>query len=234
MNIKINGIHLHYEEFGSGEKTLIFLHGNNEDLHIFNKTINFFKDSYHVFAIDSRGHGSSELGKEPLSISLMAKDIEEFIETLNLKKITLIGFSDGANIALWLAAKNPSLIENLIAVGGNLYVHGLKTSVRYSITCMEFYNWCNLVSPERHRIRQVLRLMSKQEEITPEMLHAITARTLLITGENDMVKDSHTQEMKDNIKDSRWEVIKDGDHFLFMYKNEEINCLISDFIKSEK
>ena len=66
------------------------------------------------------------------------------------------------------------------------------------------------------------------------MLHAITARTLLITGENDMVKDSHTQEMKDNIKDSRWEVIKDGDHFLFMYKNEEINCLISDFIKSEK
>ena len=129
---------------------------------------------------------------------------------------------------------HPLVIENLIAVGGKIYVQVLKTSVRYSITCMECYNWCNLVSPERHRIRQVLRLMSKQEEITPEMLHAITARTLLITGENDMVKDSHTQEMKDNIKDSRWEVIKDGDHFLFMYKNEEINCLISDFIKSEK
>ena len=72
--------------------------------------------------------------------------------------------------------------------------------------------------------------MTKQPEILDATLKSITAKTLVVAGENDMIKDSHTREICAKIKGAKLNIIKGGSHFLISRNNDEINRLISDFI----
>lgn len=49
-------IQLNYIEKGKGEP-LILLHGNDNSCRYFEKQIDDFAKDYHVYAIDTRGHG---------------------------------------------------------------------------------------------------------------------------------------------------------------------------------
>ena len=94
MFIHVNGVRLFYEKQGTG-KPLILLHGNEEDHRIFDEAIELLKKHYTVYAVDSRGHGQSDKVLEYHYLD-MAKDIQEMIEQLELKDISLMGSSDGA------------------------------------------------------------------------------------------------------------------------------------------
>ena len=87
MEIKVNGVNLHYEEYGQGSP-IILLHGNHEDLTIFDKLIDELKKEYKVYAIDSRCHGKSEDAEE-ISYEPMRDDIIDFIYKLKLQILQL-------------------------------------------------------------------------------------------------------------------------------------------------
>lgn len=98
MFINVNNIRLYYEKHGEGNP-LILLHGNEENHFIFDEAVEKLKKYYTVYTLDSRGHGQSEKVKE-YHYQDMANDIKNFIKQLDLKKVTLMGSSDGAIIGL--------------------------------------------------------------------------------------------------------------------------------------
>jgi pimeloyl-ACP methyl ester carboxylesterase len=112
-------INLYYKEKGKGE-VLVLLHGNSDNSNYFVNQIEYFKDQYRVIAIDTRGHGKSPRGDMPFTISQFADDLNNFLNKLNIDKITLLGFSDGANIGMKFALKYPEKLNALILDGGNL------------------------------------------------------------------------------------------------------------------
>ena len=112
-------ITLYYQEKGKGE-VLVLLHGNSDNSNYFVNQIEYFKDQYRVIAIDTRGHGKSPRGDMPFTISQFADDLNNFLNKLNIDKITLLGFSDGANIGMKFALKYPEKLNALILDGGNL------------------------------------------------------------------------------------------------------------------
>ena len=112
MFIHVNGVRLFYEKQGTG-KPLILLHGNEEDHRIFDEAIELLKKHYTVYAVDSRGHGQSDKVLEYHYLD-MAKDIQEMIEQLELKDISLMGSSDGAIIGLLIGSLYPKLENPLI------------------------------------------------------------------------------------------------------------------------
>ena len=59
MKVNVNGINIHYEVYGEGQP-IILLHGNSENLNIFDKLVEQLKNEYKVYAIDSRCHGESD------------------------------------------------------------------------------------------------------------------------------------------------------------------------------
>ena len=135
MEIIANNVKLNYEVFGEGTP-IILLHGNGEDIKIFDKLILKLKSKYKVYAIDSRCHGKSEKTKN-ISYELMCDDIIDFIKKLKIKKPILYGFSDGGIIGLLLAIKNSKILSKLIVSGANLDPKGFKLMMRvYTI----FYN----------------------------------------------------------------------------------------------
>ncbi len=81
MEINVNNITLNYLVKGNGNP-LILLHGNGEDLQIFDKLVSKLEKQFTVYAIDSRNHGGSTR-TEDFTYEAMAEDIHQFIENWN-------------------------------------------------------------------------------------------------------------------------------------------------------
>lgn len=121
-------IKLHFQEKGSGE-AFIFLHGNGNDSCYFKNQIEYFSRNYHVLALDTRGHGMSPRGSAPFTIQQFSWDLYDFMKTHQISKAVILGFSDGANIAMEFAIKHPHMVKALILNGGNLNTKEIANNI---------------------------------------------------------------------------------------------------------
>lgn len=64
-------------------------------------------------------------------------------------------------------------------------------------------------------------------------LHAITAPTLVITGENDIIDLRHSSELAQMLADGRIEIVPDAGHAAPVTHALQINQLISSFLGVE-
>ena len=99
-------MNLYTKESGSGQP-MVLLHGNGEDSSYFVNQISFFESKYLVIAVDTRGHGRSPRGHGTFTLERFADDLKGFLDRRGLRRIILLGFSDGGNIALIFALKYP-------------------------------------------------------------------------------------------------------------------------------
>ena len=112
----VNGLRLHYLDWGSPDKPpLILLHGIARHAHTFDHLAPHFARSYHVLAIDMRGHGDSDwdAGGRYL-VEDHVKDLEDLVAQLRLRRITLLGNSTGGRVAQVFAGLHPDLVAKLI------------------------------------------------------------------------------------------------------------------------
>ena len=124
MILAVGAVELFYEKQGKG-RPLILLHGNGEDHHIFDESVDALAKEWTVYRPDSRGHGQSSPVRE-FHYQDMAEDIISMIEELQLVRPCLYGFSDGGITGLLIAAQRPDLLSGLIISGANLNPKGLK------------------------------------------------------------------------------------------------------------
>lgn len=108
-----NGETYFYIEYGSGDQTLILLHGNLSSC-IFYKSIIKDFDNMRVIAVDMRGFGDSTYHTPIESMEDFADDLHLFLEQKGISKINLLGWSAGGAVAMRFAAKYPQSVEKLI------------------------------------------------------------------------------------------------------------------------
>lgn len=105
---------LHYRETGEGKPVVILhgLFGNSDNWQTHGKRLSEY---YRVIMVDLRNHGHSGWSDE-FSYELMAADIKELFDDLNLEDVILLGHSMGGKVAMLFAQKYPELLEKLIVV----------------------------------------------------------------------------------------------------------------------
>lgn len=222
-------ISLYYQEQGEGEP-LFLLHGNGEDGTYFVNQLSFFSNRYRVIAVDTRGHGKSPRGTAPFTMEQFAVDLQKLMDRLQISEAVILGFSDGANIAMKFALKYPHRVKALILNGGNLNTKGVKRSIQIPIEIG--YRFAKLFagkSEEAKTHMEILGLMVNEPNIRPEELRAIQASTLVIAGTKDMIKQSHTEMIAENMPNAKLSVIP-GDHFIANKNAEEFNKEVEDFL----
>lgn len=222
-------IQLFYEELGSGEPMLL-LHGNGEEHGYFRHQMECFSKSHRVIAIDTRGHGKSPMGEKEFSIKQFAQDLDDFMVEMGLEKAIILGFSDGANIAMEFALAHRDKVSKLILNGGNIEPCGVKAI--YQIPTVLEYWWLNVLGIFTDRMRQrkmLLRLMVKEPHITPTQLATLNMPTLVIAGTNDMIRESHTKLIASSIPNSVLKIIP-GDHFVAAKNPLCFNEAVKSFI----
>lgn len=225
-------IELYYQEKGSGEP-FIFLHGNGEDCTYFEHQIEHFQSKYHVIALDTRGHGKSSRGSAPFTIEQFAHDLYEFMQMHQISNTVILGFSDGANIAMRFAMRHPDMVKALILNGGNLNAKGVKRTTQIPIEIgYRIAKHFAGKSQEAKSNAEMLGLMVNDPNIEPYELSQITMPTLVIAGTKDMIKESHTREIVENIPNAKLVFIR-GSHFIANKCPEAFNQAVDDFLNGD-
>ena len=219
-----------YIEKGQGDP-IILMHGNGEDCSIFNGQIDVFAQHYHVYALDTRGHGQTPRGDKPFTIRQFADDLMGFMDEHQIEKAHVLGFSDGGNIAMIFAMKYPERVDRLILNGANLTPAGVKRSIQIPIEIG--YRIAKLFGGKSDSAKshmEMLGLMVNDPNVRPEELEAIRAKTLVIAGTKDMITESETRRIAEHIPDSQL-VFIEGDHFIAKKKPEEFNRAVLGFLE---
>ncbi|HJH43292.1 MAG TPA: alpha/beta fold hydrolase [Rubneribacter badeniensis] len=222
-------IELHCEETGDGEP-LVLLHGNGEDGTYFTHQIAHFSQRFRVLALDTRGHGKSPRGEAPFTIRQFARDLLAFLDARGIERAHLLGFSDGGNIALVFALAHPERVGKLVLNGANLNARGVKRSVQVPIELG--YRMARLfagLSAKARANAEMLGLMVNDPNVAPEELAALTAPTLVIAGENDMIREDHTRLIAERIPNARLAFVP-GDHFVAAKNPAAFNREVERFL----
>jgi pimeloyl-ACP methyl ester carboxylesterase len=112
--VTVNGIRLHYLDWGGHGPTLIFLTGMGATAYIFNKFAPRFTDKFRVLALTRRGHGDSDTPETGYDADTLTEDICQFMDTLNIEKAILAGHSLAGVELTHFAATYPTRVEKLI------------------------------------------------------------------------------------------------------------------------
>jgi len=96
-----NGEQIYYEDTGSGDQTIVMLHGWTSSHEIFAPAVPAISRYARCITYDHRGHGKSKYAnKEKVTMDTLAGDLDELIRGLDLHDITLLGWSMGAGVVM--------------------------------------------------------------------------------------------------------------------------------------
>lgn len=218
MKIEVNNIELFYEKTGKGQP-LILLHGNSEDHHTFDKLVEKLKNHFTIYAIDSRNHGKSQNAGD-FSYEIMAKDMEEFILKLYLEKPSIIGFSDGAIIALTMAINKKISLEKLVLLGVNL---------KPSDFTEKAYNF--IKSYYEKTDSPFFKLMLEAPNIELEEINNVYNQILLVAGENDIIKKKLYEQMQEVLPNSKLIILSNENHDSYIKDNDMLYPILMEFFK---
>ena len=216
MIAECNGIQLYYEVTGSG-RPLILVHGNSEDHTIFKEAAEVLSNSFTCYLIDSRGHGRSS-GVSELHYQDMAADMIAFLEQNDLKDVAFYGFSDGGIVGL-LTAMRSDRITDLITSGANLTPDGVK-------------GWLKLLIKVMYKATKdaKLKMMLEEPHITDDDLSQIRARTLVLAGSRDAVKEAETIKIAEGIPDAQLRILDGETHGSYIVHSRKIADLLAGWL----
>ena len=222
-------IALHVREAGHGAP-LVLLHGNGESSDYFVHQIDYFSKSRRVLAVDTRGHGRSPRGTAPFTLEQFARDLKALLDERGIDRADLLGFSDGGNVALLFALKYPGRVNRLILNGANLSPSGVKLRVQLPI-CLG-YGLASLIAlfdPKAAAKKELLGLMVTQPHIAPQSLQAVAAPVLVIVGDRDMIRGSHSHLIAASLPNGRLRVLR-GSHFVAHENIAAFNRAVEAFL----
>ncbi|WP_297789490.1 alpha/beta hydrolase [uncultured Anaerococcus sp.] len=218
-----------YEEVGRGEN-LFLLHGNGGDSSYFEYNLGELSKNFHLYLIDFRDHGRSGNTKDKLTFDLMANDLNEVFEKLGIKKSHLLGFSDGANLALVFSIKYPTLVNKLILNAPNTRFDGTKLFSKILSICENiFWN----ILPFFKRNKRVASLLLKDLKVNREDLSDIRNNVLILVGSRDLIRLGHVKNITKYIDNCKLIIVKKVGHKFARIKPGLFNKLVIKFLKEE-
>lgn len=215
-----NQVRLFYEKVGEGPN-LIMLHGNGEDHTIFDALIKKLSPYFTIYAIDTRCHGQSK--NVPFNnYETLANDIDLFIQSLELKKVSILGFSDGAIIATLLGIEQKNYLNKIISLGVTLNPHDI-----YDV-------WKKWIEREYKKTKDPLfKLMMEEPNISLDDLKLIKVPVLLFAADNDVMSLKHYRDIEENIPNSKLIIIENADHLSYIVHNDFIADDVIRFLNYE-
>ena len=112
--VHVNGIRLHYLDWGGDGQALIFLTGMGSSAYIYSKFAPCFTDKFRVLALTRRGHGDSDYPETGYDADTLVEDIRQFMDSLHVEKAVLVGHSLAGVELTHLAATYPERVEKLV------------------------------------------------------------------------------------------------------------------------
>jgi pimeloyl-ACP methyl ester carboxylesterase len=127
--IHVNGIEIHYHMQGKGTP-IVFLHPPCIGSRVFTYIRNDLSEDHKTVLFDFRGHGRSGSSHAPITIPLLAEDVRQLMDRLDISKAYLCSYSMSSVVALQALLSYPDRFLGGICIGGTAEITGWKTRAK--------------------------------------------------------------------------------------------------------
>jgi pimeloyl-ACP methyl ester carboxylesterase len=236
--IENDGARIWYATYGLG-KPVILLHGGLGNSGNWEYQVPALAENgYHAIVIDSRGHGHSTRDEKPYSYELMASDVLSVMNALKVEKAALVGWSDGACIALILGDKNPERVAGVFFFACNMDPSGTKEFEFTPIIgrCLnrhvKDYEQLSTTPDQFKEFSEAVGLMQRtQPNYSAGDLAKINVPVTIVHSENDeFIKREHAEYLAQNISNAEFVFLPGVSHFAPLQRPEQFNDAMLTFI----
>ena len=238
---KLNDLNMFYEEFGRGE-TVLFLHSHfSRGLLAFSGQIVPFSGRYRCLYPDFRGHGRTTCDDLTWNSRMIADDMALFLDKLGISQAHLIGYSCGAYVGCYMAAKYPQKVKSLVTIGGAAYPRPEGAADCLPENLLKngntgFIEDIKARHYEAHRgdwqtyLRNTVADWQNHPSLTDAEWQHITCPAFFINGEHDTF--GTCEEMQEKVPSAKiYRVIGGGHRHHFVGEQiDDINKRILDFL----
>jgi pimeloyl-ACP methyl ester carboxylesterase len=229
-----DGVKLYYEVYGTGEP-LLMVHGNGGSMSDLRNQIAHFRKRYMVIAMDSRDHGRSADSAETLTYEKMTDDLAALLEHLKVGPVNVLGWSDGGIEALLLGIRHPARVKKLVAMAANLNptADAFSPEILALIkTMMADIPAAARDTPDGKRSLKVTGMMLVEPNIDAKALETITAPTLVLAADHDVIRDEHTIDIYHHIPNSQLAIFPNATHMIPYDDPATFNATVERFLRT--
>lgn len=237
------GVRTHYDEYGSGDP-VVLLHGGLSSGDMWDFAVEPLSSRFRVLVPDRRGHGRTPDVDGPYTYEAMAEETIAFLEQVVNGPAHLVGYSDGGIAALHVALERSDLVRSLVTIGTNFHVDGLLPVVREGMFAeanpdaeemAEMRQAHAAVSPDGPDgwsvlLTKVMAMSRTGPTLTTDDLRRISAPTLVVVADDDIVDHHHTITLFETVPDAQLAIVPGASHALSDEQPGELLGLIDAFL----
>jgi len=234
------GLVLYYEVEGHGPP-LLLLHGGAGNGMQFEKQRPAFAPAHRLIVPDCRAQGRTTDRPGPLTYHDMAEDMIALLDSLKLRRVDIMGWSDGGNIGLDMAFHHPDRVDHLVTFGANASVEGLPkadrawnaTATAESLGAGMKAVWTSLnPQPDHYReaMNKVLEMWRTLPDFSTSELAGIRAHVLVCAGEHDLILPEHTSMLAHTIPGAEMWIVPGASHGAMRERPDLVNPRVLKFL----
>lgn len=219
----VNGIRMYYEVHGRPDGVpLVLLHGGGSTIDVtFGRVILFFAGSRRVIAVEEQGHGRTSDRDAPVAFESSADDVAALLRHLKIDEADIFGFSNGASVALQIAIRHPDVVRKLVFASSFTKRDGAQPQLWEFMKQADFSNMPQplkdaflRVNPDVQQLKTMhdkdAARMQNFKDVPDELVRSVRAPTLIVLGDQDIVKPEHALEMTRLISGARLMILPGG------------------------
>ena len=203
----VSGLELYYEVHGEGPP-LVLLHGAFSAIGTsFEHVLPGLAETRQVIGLEMQAHGRTADIDRPLSPQQMADDTVAALEYLGIAKADFFGYSMGSDVALHVVLRRPDVVRKLVLASATYTLSGVHPGLMDGLAEMKpemmfgspWHEEYLRIAPRPEDFAVLFEKKTEMdreyEDFTAEAISSITAPTLLIIGDSDLVRPEHAVEM---------------------------------------
>jgi pimeloyl-ACP methyl ester carboxylesterase len=236
--VEHDGARIWYATYGSGSLVILLHGGLGHSGNWGYQVPALVRNGYRAVVIDSRGHGRSTRDARPYTYELMASDVSAVMDTLNIEKAGLVGWSDGAVIALILASQAPERVAGVFFFACNMDPSGTKeiefTPILKRCISRHMKDYARLsATPDQFdEFSNAVGLMQRtQPNYSARDLAEISVPVAIVHSEHDeFIKREHAEYLAWSIPNAEFIDLPNVSHFAPLQRPERFNTALLAFL----
>jgi pimeloyl-ACP methyl ester carboxylesterase len=221
----VNGLRLYYEVHGpEGGTPVVLLHGGDPAIETsWERILPPLARTRRVIAFDQQGHGRTADADRPFTFEGSADDTVALLEHLKVPRADLVGFSNGANVAMQVAIRHPRAVRRLVVASGMVKRAGLRPefwegmrNAKLEEMPAHFADVYRRTSPHPERLpsyfRKSVDRMLGFLDWPDAVVRSIAAPALVVVGDADVVLPEHAVEMTRLLPRARLAILPGTSH----------------------
>ena len=241
----VDGLRMYYEIHGPENSTqppLVLLHGGGDTIETsFGHVLPALARTRRIIAFEQQGYGHTADVDRPFSFEQSADDTAALLESLHVDRADLLGFSNGGTIALQVAIRHPRVVRKVVAIsalakrdGGYPWLWEAMKNARLENMPQELQEAYRKVAPHPENLRtfhdKAAQRMRDFKDIPDDAIRAISAPTLVVIGDADVVRPEHAVELVRLLPHARLAVLPGTDHMTMMTRTDWLVPMIGEFL----